>query len=204
LKRVNKQSFNIRRLRPQEKKIMVDRKTRKSPLTKQMFWAIKRTINLAVVQRDYDAHKIALEHGVSDETVRAVRRTGTWPKYEAVKVARNLRRGRTHQVPVPPVEPISSPRPGVAVGGSPLITAESAQFGFKRLKEAVESDSTPAVTMSSDKRTLRISVEDYNRLVAERNEYRAELAKSSKHNTSLQIDLLAATRRWSWLPWRSN
>lgn len=89
---------------------MVNRKTHKSPLTKQMFWEINRTITLSVVQRNYDAHRIALEHGVSDETVRGIRRTGTWPKYEEAKRARNLSRGRTHEVPVPPVEPLGSPR----------------------------------------------------------------------------------------------
>lgn len=170
---------------------MVDRKTRKSPLTKQMFWAIKRTISANLAVGTYDAHRIGLEHDVSDETVRAVRRTGTWPKYEAVKLARNLRRGRTHQVPVPPVAPWP-------------LRGKSASEIAQGLVDAFDAEANPTITKSPDKKTVSISVEDYKRLVTERNEYRDELAKSSSHNTRLQIDLLAATRRWSWLPWRSN
>lgn len=66
--------------------------SRNTEITKPKFYSINRDIKAAVVTNSYDAIRIARKQSVSAETVRAVRRAGTWPKWQHIKAERNQRR----------------------------------------------------------------------------------------------------------------
>jgi hypothetical protein len=69
---------------------MNQRKSRKS-LDKRLFYAISREVKSTLVGGSYKADDIAKAHSVSSETVRSVRRAGTWPKFVENKKARRVR-----------------------------------------------------------------------------------------------------------------
>jgi hypothetical protein len=56
-------------------------------LTKQLFYAINRDIKYGS-----KVSTIALNHHVSEETVRTIKRVKTWPRFEAMKKLKNERR----------------------------------------------------------------------------------------------------------------
>lgn len=70
---------------------MVERKSRHSPITKVKFHEINRSIKAGLQGNAYSAAHLAEMHGTSAETVRAVRRAGTWPRYEQGKRDRRAR-----------------------------------------------------------------------------------------------------------------
>jgi hypothetical protein len=69
---------------------MNQRKSRKS-LDKRLFYAISREVKSTLVGGSYKADDIAKAHSVSSETVRSIRRAGTWPKFIENKKARRAR-----------------------------------------------------------------------------------------------------------------
>jgi hypothetical protein len=66
---------------------MQQRNSRRSPVTRPLFRDIMRDVKIARVS-GVKTVDIAKYHNVSAETVRAVRRAGTWPQYERDKQAR--------------------------------------------------------------------------------------------------------------------
>ena len=69
---------------------MQQRKTQRSPITKSLFYAINRDIKEAPTNGNGGAVvAIALAHGVSQETVRTIRRVKTWPAFEQYKQTRH-------------------------------------------------------------------------------------------------------------------
>lgn len=59
-------------------------------LTKQIFYAINRDVKFGI-----KVSTIAIRHGVSEETVRTVKRSKTWPRFEATKKLKNEQRQPT-------------------------------------------------------------------------------------------------------------
>lgn len=65
-------------------------KTRQA-ITQKRFYTISRAIKGAVKANSYNANELAKWFGISPETVRAVRRAGTWPQFIRDKQARRAR-----------------------------------------------------------------------------------------------------------------
>jgi hypothetical protein len=58
---------------------------RATRITKIKFHSINRDVKDAITSAKYNAFNIAKKHGVSDETVRSVRRAKTWPAFVTAK-----------------------------------------------------------------------------------------------------------------------
>lgn len=65
-------------------------KTRQT-ITQKTFYSINRSIKEALKARTYSSTEIAKFWGVSPETVRAIRRAGTWPQFIRDKETRRAR-----------------------------------------------------------------------------------------------------------------
>jgi hypothetical protein len=65
-------------------------KTR-TPISKIKFHSINRDVRAAVATNSYNANRIAGAQNVSAESVRSVKRTGTWPKFLEYKKANRSR-----------------------------------------------------------------------------------------------------------------
>lgn len=89
---------------------MQQRKTKRTPVSKALFYAINRDIK---EQNTYGngglVAIIAATHGVSDETVRAIRRAKTWPKYVEKKQDRRIREVAKATKTSPPAEDAGLP-----------------------------------------------------------------------------------------------
>ncbi|MFC8008965.1 hypothetical protein [Streptomyces cinereoruber] len=70
---------------------MVERRSKRTPISKKNFHEIYRDINLALAQGKYDPSFIAGVHGVSRQTVKLIHEAKTWPQYERNKAARRER-----------------------------------------------------------------------------------------------------------------
>lgn len=84
--------------------------TRSAKIDRKTFHKINRDIKTAMAGKTYNAETIGLKHGVSPESVRAIRRAKTWPQWERDKAEKNRRRmkGPKSQIAVP-VREIKSP-----------------------------------------------------------------------------------------------
>jgi hypothetical protein len=83
---------------------MEERKSKRSPVTRKKFLEISKHVKEGLRLGLYDAKDVADQYGVSAETIRAVRRAGTWPQWVRNKQEVQRRRGRGPS-DIPPVAP---------------------------------------------------------------------------------------------------
>lgn len=69
----------------------MEHQPRRSPLKRKEFLEISSKIKACRKLGIYNAARLAKESSVSQETIRAVRRAGTWPQWERDKEARRKR-----------------------------------------------------------------------------------------------------------------
>lgn len=88
---------------------------RAKAISKIKFYSINRDIKASVAAGNWNAGRIANAHHVSDETVRAIKRTRTWPAWEIAKQVRRSQVNATYVISAKApeqmmlVQPVSDP-----------------------------------------------------------------------------------------------